>query len=310
MRRVLAIVPWIVANPDHLVSDVASRFGISEKELLDDLSVVYMVGLPPYSPDALVDVQIDEEGRVAIRLADFFSRPLRLTPGQALALVASSEGLLSVPGTDPDGALARAMAKLRVALGGAAAADRVDIDLGSVEADLLEQLRQAAATATEVEIDYYSYNRDVQSTRRIAPWWIFSDSGAWYVHAWCHQAEGERIFRVDRIEASRPLGHPAAVRPEADREGSGVFHPRADHPRVTLDLQPEAAWVVEHFPCEVIEDRSDGTVRATLVVTGQAWLERLLVQVGPAARVVGLSSFDGADRLAAATAGTILSRYR
>ena len=97
MRRVLAIVPWIVANPGQKVGDVAARFGLTEAALLDDLGVVYMVGLPPYSPDALVDVQIDDEGRVTIRLADFFSRPLRLTPGQGLALLASSDGLLSVP---------------------------------------------------------------------------------------------------------------------------------------------------------------------------------------------------------------------
>ncbi|MEL7156256.1 MAG: hypothetical protein AAFN30_06630 [Actinomycetota bacterium] len=106
MRRVLAVVPWIVANPGRKVSEVAARFGLGEDELLADLNVVFMVGLPPYSPDALVDVQIDDEGRVTIELADFFSRPLRLTPDQAVALLASSDGLLSIPGTDPAGALA------------------------------------------------------------------------------------------------------------------------------------------------------------------------------------------------------------
>jgi proteasome accessory factor C len=54
LRRVLAMVPWIVANPGVTVTEVADRFGVPEGELVEDLHVVWMVGLPPYTPDALV----------------------------------------------------------------------------------------------------------------------------------------------------------------------------------------------------------------------------------------------------------------
>jgi proteasome accessory factor C len=312
MRRVLAVVPWIVANPGRPVAEVAARFGLSEKELLDDLGVVYMVGLPPYSPDALVDVEIDDEGRVTIRLADFFSRPLRLTPGQGLALVASSDGLLSIPGTDPDGALARALAKLSGALGldGAGGGERVDVHLGAAEERILDRLRRAAERGTEVEIDYYSYNRDAHSTRAIAPWRVFADAGNWYVHAWCHRAAGERIFRVDRIESLTELERPAAARPDDGAEGQGIFHPRQDDPRITLELQPEAGWVVGSYPCEEVTEGPDGTLTATLVVTAVPWLQRLLVRLGPQARVVAARDLPDAEGLASQTASRILARYR
>ncbi len=312
MRRVLAVVPWIVANPGRKVNEVAERFGLSEKELLDDLGVVYMVGLPPYSPDALVDVQIDDEGRVTIRLADFFSRPLRLTPGQGLALVASSDGLLSIPGTDPDGALARALAKLGAVLGidGDDARRRVDVHLGAAEDQILARLRHAAAAGSEVEIDYHSYNRDARSRREIAPWRVFSDAGNWYLHAWCHRAEGERIFRLDRIAGLTELDRPAAARPDDSDEGQGmIFHPRQDDPRITLELGPEAAWVVQTYPCEDVVETTDGAIRATLVVTAVPWLERLLIRLGSSVRVVEAVGLDGAERLAARTAARILTRY-
>ncbi|MEL6982790.1 MAG: WYL domain-containing protein [Actinomycetota bacterium] len=312
MRRVLAVVPWIVANPGCTVAEVASRFGLSEKELLDDLSVVYMVGLPPYSPDALVDVQIDDDGRVTIRLADFFSRPLRLTPGQGLALLASSDGLLSIPGTDPDGALARALAKLGTALGidGEDGSDPIEVHLGSAEGRLLDQLRHAASTATEVQIDYFSYNRDQHTTRAVATWWVFADGGHWYLHAWCHRAEGERIFRVDRIESLVELGREAAVRPDDGAEGQGIFHPRDDHPRVVLELQPDAGWVVGSYPCEEVVDGDDGVIIATLVITAVPWLERLLVRLGPQARVLETRGLPGSESLAGDAASRILGRYR
>lgn len=309
LRRVLAVVPWIVANPGHRVADVAARFGLREADLLADLEVVYMVGLPPYSPDALIDVQIDDEGRVSILLADYFSRPLRLTPGQGLALLASSEALLSVPGTDPDGALARALDKLAQVVG-VDGADAVDIRLGSAEHDILDQLRLAAAQATEVEITYYSYNRDARTEREVAPWRVFAESGNWYVHAWCHTAEGERIFRVDRIESLTPLQRAAQVPSDGERERIGVFQPREGTPRVTLRLEPDAAWVVDNYPSEQVEPQADGRLTVELAITEVPWLERLLVSLGPQAEVVSADGIEGADRLGSDAAARILARYQ
>lgn len=309
LRRVLAVVPWIVANPGCRVVDVAARFGMREPDLLADLEVVYMVGLPPYSPDALIDVQIDDEGRVSIMLADYFSRPLRLTPSQALALLASSEALLSVPGTDPEGALARALDKLAQVVG-VDGADAVDIRLGSAEHDILDQLRLAAAESTEVEIVYYSYNRDARTERQVAPWRVFADSGNWYVHAWCHTAEGERIFRVDRIEALTPSQQPARVQPDGDSGRVGVLDRREGMARVTLRLNQEAAWVVDSYPSERVEAGPDGDLIVELAVTEIPWLERLLVCLGPQAEVTAADGIEGADRLGRDAADRILARYQ
>ena len=307
LRRVLAVVPWIVANPGHQISDVASRFGLSETDLLADLGVVFMVGLPPYSPDALIDVQIDDEGSVTIQLADYFSRPLRLTPGQGLALLASSEALLSVPGTDPDGALARALDKLAKAVG-IENNDAVDIRLGTAEDSTLDQLRAAAASATEVEIVYYSYNRDATMAREIAPWRVFAESGNWYVHAWCHVAEGERVFRVDRVEELTALGRPAQVQIEAERDQ--VFLAGDETSRVTLLLDPAAGWVVDAYPVEEAVEQPDGRLLVTMAISEIPWLERLLIRLGPGAELVDSNGIERADLLAAAAAARILKRYQ
>lgn len=307
MRRVLAVVPWIVANPGRPVIEVANRFGLSERELLDDLNVVFMIGLPPYSPDALVDVQIDDEGRVTIQLADFFSRPLRLSPDQGLALLASSDGLLSIPGTDPDGALARALQKMGRALG-VGADEALDIHLGDVEASLLNELRELAATGREGRMTYYSYGRDEQTVRTVAPWRVFADSGSWYLHAWCHQAEGERIFRVDRIEELTVLDvvseHPP---PEAESRAT-VFQPQAGDPTVTIRLAPDAFWVADYHPVDVVS-RSDEEVVVRMVISAVPWLERLLVRLGPTAQILESEGLADAGELAGRAARRILDRY-
>ena len=307
MRRVLAVVPWIVANPGHRVRDVADRFGLTEGELLADLNVVFMVGLPPYSPDALIDVRIDDEGRVSIELADFFSRPLRLTPDQAVALLASSDGLLSIPGTDPEGALARALTKLERALG-VDAGEALDIHLGDAPSTVLDELRSAAGAGENVRIVYYSFGRDDRSERVVAPWRVFADAGSWYLQGWCTRADGERVFRVDRIEELERLGTTSRHSPPTEGPVA-VFTPSPGDPTVDLELGPGAAWVADYHPCEVLAREGDTTV-IRLVVSAVPWLERLLIHLGPEARVVGSAGLADADTVGPRAARRLLDRYR
>ncbi len=307
LRRVLAMVPWIVANPGVEVSRVAARFGMTEADVLADLNVVWMVGLPPYTPDALVEVAIEDD-KVWIHYADFFSRPLKLTAGQGLALLAATDGLLSVPGTEVDGPLARALAKLAGVLGVEPDVN-LEVDLGAAEATMLAALRRAADSATDVEIDYYSYGRDERTTRRVSPWRVSATGGAWYLEGYCHSAEGERLFRIDRIEDLRPTGEPSTQRPDDSGLDVRVFHPKADDPKVTLWLAPEAQWVLETYPTESVVTGDDGSSEATLVVTAEPWLERLLLRLGSQARVIAADD-DRTAMLGSAAAARVLARYR
>ncbi|MST32331.1 WYL domain-containing protein, partial [Acidimicrobiaceae bacterium USS-CC1] len=111
LNRLLTIVPWVASNDGPTVQEVCARFNVEEAELLADLDLLFLCGVYPFTPDTLIEVDV-ADGRVWIRFADYFRRPLRLTPGEGLALVAAGEALLAVPGADPDGALAGALAKL------------------------------------------------------------------------------------------------------------------------------------------------------------------------------------------------------
>ncbi len=307
LRRVLAMVPWIVARPGVAVAEVAERFGISEADLVADLEVVWMVGLPPYTPDALVEVTM-EDGRVWIQYADFFARPLRLTPAQGLAMLASSDALLSMPGTDPTGPLARALDKLATALD-VDIDGSLDIDLGAAGSEHLEPLRRAAEQRVWVEIEYYSYGRDAVTRRRIVPDRITANGGAWYVEAWCALAEGDRLFRLDRI-ASLVVSDDVSDRATPAGDEQRLFTADASLDRIRLELRPSARWVIDAYPCEDIVESDDGSVRVTLAVTAERWLERLLLRLGTEAVVVPTESFEGAAELAPVAAANILRRYQ
>jgi proteasome accessory factor C len=311
LRRLLAVLPWIISQgPEGAsIGEACRRFGLTRAQLTADLDTVWMVGLYPYTPDRMIDVLIDGD-RVSIRLAEYFSRPLRLTPDEALGLVVTGRSLSSVPGAEADGPLARGVAKLAAALG--VEADQLHVELGEAEAEVLALLRRAVDERRQVELDYYAYGRDAHGTRTVDPLRVFADQGRWYLLAHDPDRGAERVFRLDRVEAAR-LGSATFEPPPEAKAGSGssvgtrVFSPSPDTPRVVLDLEPDARWVVDHHPVEAVEELGDGRLRATLAVTAQPWLERLLLGLGPEARVVA-----GPDDLVGAGAGAarrILARY-
>lgn len=284
LRRMLALVPWILTHPGVTIGELARRFDVPEPELEADLALLPMCGLPPYTADRLIDVWVGDDGAVSIRLAEYFERPLRLTPSEGVALLVAGRALLAVPGSDQQGPLATALDKLEAALG---ARGVLAIDVGTT--DHLDQLTEAAATGDQLELDYYSFARDEMTTRVVDPRRVFHTLGAWYLAAYCHRAEGERLFRVDRVRAVRPTGKRAPTRPSAGDEElvDLVYRPDPADPRVQLRLRPEAAWVAESLPTEDATPRADGGWDVVLAVSGPAFLERLLLRLGPAAQVVG-----------------------
>lgn len=301
LHRLLALVPWVVARDGPTLAEACARFACTEAELVGDLDLLFLCGLHPYTPDMLIEVDI-ADGRVWIRYADYFARPLRLTPSEGLALLAAGQAVLAAPGADPDGPLARGLGKLAVALG-VDVAQVVDVDLGATRPEVLATLLEAAASSHQVEIDYYSYGRDRWATRAVDPWAVFSTAGQWYMSGWCHSAGDERLFRVDRVHRAATLGTTFA-RPAQPAE-LAVFRPRAQDPRVALELAPSGRWLTEQYPVEEVVELGGGRLRVRLAVSQQAWLERLLLRLGPAATVV-----EGDAGVGRSAACRLLSRYR
>ena len=295
-------MPWIAEHPGAALEEIAARFGVSEAELEHDLELLPLCGLPPYTPDRLIEVEI-VDGHVWIRFAEYFDRPLRFSAEEGLALLTAGRALLAVPGSDERGALATALDKLAGALG---ATEGLSVEVG--EPPHLDALRRAADTRERVEIDYYSFGRNATTSRKIDPRSVFHAFGHWYAAAYCHQAQDDRLFRLDRIRAVRPTGeHFDPTAGEEPDFGESVYHPRTDDPRVTLELDAAATWVVESYPSEEVEERPDGSWRVVLAVSERAWLERLLLELGPAARVVAPAELQ---TVGAEAADRLLTRYR
>ncbi|HXZ62636.1 MAG TPA: WYL domain-containing protein [Acidimicrobiales bacterium] len=303
LRRLLALVGWLAQVGEAPIDVAARRFGMTEQELVAELELAACCGTPPYTPDTLMEIEVSERSVRAFLPAEY-ARPRRLTPAEGFAVAASARLLLAVPGSDDD-ALGRALAKLDAALG---SREAVGLDVDAPEH--LGVVRQAAEEGRSLDIDYLSGSRDEVTSRTVEPVQVVTIDGHWYLDAWCHRAGDMRRFRVDRIEAVRPVAvaEPAGARPPARvRPLDEMFVPGPGAIEVHLQLGPGAQWVPESVPVRALRRATDGTVTdVVLDVSGMAWFERLLLQLGPEARVVRPPELTG---LAAEAARGVLARY-
>ena len=62
MKRLVAAIPWIVAQDGASLDEISDRFDYPRDLLVADLrEVVFFVGVPPYTPDTLIEVDIDDD---------------------------------------------------------------------------------------------------------------------------------------------------------------------------------------------------------------------------------------------------------
>ncbi|GAA5163036.1 helix-turn-helix transcriptional regulator [Ornithinimicrobium tianjinense] len=300
LARLLTMVPWLLNRQGIDLASAAAELGVSEAQVVDDLELLFVCGLPGHYPDDLIDARW-EDGRVFVSNADTISRPLRLTRDEALALIVALRALADTPGLTQHDAIDRALAKLEAAAGeSASTAAAVSVDLEQpLDPDLAASLRDALARARRVHLRYTVASRDETTERDVDPIRVVGVDGRWYLEGWCHRAEGVRLFRLDRVEELRVLdvdGTPPADLPPREL-GAGVYRAAPEDLVVTLHLEPGSAWIAETVPVERVDRRDDGSLEVVLRVADPAWLRRLVWRqagqvrvLAPAELVVGVGA--------------------
>lgn len=299
LRRILVLLPYAIRHPGVGVDELSRKFGVKKQDLVADLNLVFLCGLPGYGPGDLIDVAVEDD-RVFVRMADYFSAPLKLTPAEAVALYAGAAAMADLPDMAEADALRRALQKLGRALG-ASGAESAPIQVtGSSGASAhMQTLRDALLQQRRVHLEYFSASRGELTDRSVDPWGLFTALGRWYLIALDHSSGEERMFRVDRIRSARMLGEPAEVPAEfdADRYRGAFVRRETNGPFMEMEIAPEVArWFEEYYPIAQSRGLPDGWQAVKLAYSGERWAASLLLQLGADVRNVRPSEVLGAAR--------------
>ena len=299
LTRILSMLPWVIANPGSTVDEVCERFGYARSDLVKDLNLVFVCGLPGYGPGDLMEAFVDED-EVVVDLADYFARPVRLTAAEALMLLSAGLAVLSSGEAPP--ALATAVAKLQAVV--LPEEGTVDIDLAA-EPDALATFRGAAARGEVLAITYTAIGSGETTRREIEPWVVSATLGNWYVTGHCRLAGAERVFRIDRVRDVERTGETFEP-PEVTPPPTIRYTPGVDDITVRLDLSPAAAWVADYYPVSVVDER-EGHKVVDFSSGDPAVPARLVLRLGGSAVIV---AGEEVERAAGELRDRILARYR
>ena len=311
MGRLLALVPYIQSRREVPLEEAAAEFGVKPAQIIKDLNVLWFCGLPGLGMGDLIEVDMDAlegEGVIRVSNADYLTRPLRLDSSEASALIVALRALREGSGDDVRPIVDRTLGKLEAAAGdGASLAAQVDLHLPSQDAAtaaVRDQLAKAVEAGRQVRIDYYVPARDESTARVVDPLRLVTAQGNDYLDAWCHLAEDQRLFRLDRISSAEVLDSEVAdhtdLRPRDLADG--IFRPSPDDAQVTLLLEPDSRWVAEYYPTDDTEEAGEGRLRVRLRAGNPEWLVRLLLRLGGTVSVEESAEVSAAVKAAAVAA--------
>ena len=305
LRRLLALVPYVVSRQAVGLSETAAAFGMTERELIDDLNLAWCVELKSPEPYCPIDLSY-EDGLVTIGQAESIARPLRLAADEASALLVALR-MLAEAGGDGD-AVTRLVAKIEDAAGASAApSSQVTIQIDRPNGPGVPAAIDAAlAAGKRVHLRYYVAGRDEATERDVDPIKLLVDldQGRTYLRGWCRLAEGVRNFRLDRVLDVEVLDLPAEAHEEEEPfDGvGGLFRPSEADVRVELELAVGGRWLAEYYTCESLTELEEGRLRVVIRTPDTSWVIRRALRLGEDCRVIAPAELAEEVRAAAAAA--------
>lgn len=196
VSRLLDLVPYLSTHSHISLKELSREFGVSEKEMANELTALSMCGLPGYTPYELIEVFFDS-GFVTINNHEALDIPRALTTLEAASLLIGLEILREShqEGSDEYSRVSELIDQIRQLIGSSIVVER-GLD-NSHQVDV-----EAAIAAREtIEISYLSPSRDELTIRKVDPLSLENNHGFTYLIAYCHLSSEVRNFRLDRVHS-------------------------------------------------------------------------------------------------------------
>ena len=292
VSRALDLVPYLSTHSHISLKELATEFGVTEKEMSHELTNLSMCGLPGYTPYELIEVFFDS-GFVSINNHDALDIPRALTNVEIASLLIGLELMRDTATEEHSGAVAQIdtlVIQLQKLIGNSI---EVKDDPQTVFRSLIES---AIASRKIVEISYTSPVRDEISLREVSPLSIYTEAPFTYLSAYCHVAEGFRNFRLDRVIDVRETAKDSLSK-KAPSESS------SEKIEVGLKVFRNRRNISELLQLEPISQ--DGQVKVDIY--SPEWLIRAAIASSPDLLV---EKPDSLKAQIASTAQNILALYR
>lgn len=290
--RLLDLVPYINTHQGIALKDLAAVFEVSNAQMVNDLTTLWMCGLPGYTPLELMDLDF-ESGYVNISNAPTLAKPRSVTFDEGVALILGLDLLRASIPTDRSDLLEK-IDSLSARLSSIINLNSTFSVVAPVNQGVSAAITEALASRSSLEIEYHSMYRDEITQRTIFPIEIIEVEGQQYLSSYCYSASDFRQFKLDRIQKA-----------VVTQESKTIPEDANDTKRINsrLKVLKPTREIAERFSRQDLKAGSEFDFQTY----SQQWLERSILSSGDG---VALLTPPEIRASIAQTAQSMLDRYK
>lgn len=293
--RTMDLIPYILENPGVSIGKLAKQFSVTEKQIESDLQLVFMCGLPGYTPYELIDL-IFEDGVVSIIDPQVLDKPRRFTKSE-LVVIALGLQLLGELSTS-DGARLSKIKLLSNKITQLGGSNSIIFAPSSSKSPFVEVISKAISSKKSLTIQYQSLVKDEVSIRTVFPHNLYFMNGNLYLSAVDLAAKADRVFKVELIKTCE-VGND--ISSEVVNENNSTIE-------VVLDVQKTYKNFIERNSSIItaVEEQKN-CFRVHLKLSNLEWLKRSILSNSPGIMVISPSLLA---QEVAALATSLLASYQ
>ena len=263
--RLLDLVPYINTHQGIALKDLASVFEVSNAQMVNDLTTLWMCGLPGYTPLELMDLDF-ESGYVNISNAPTLAKPRSVTFDEGVALILGLDLLRASIPTDRSDLLEK-IDSLSARLSSIINLNSTFSVIAPINQGVSAAIDEALASRSSLEIEYHSMYRDEITQRTIFPIEIIEVEGQQYLSSYCYSATDFRQFKLDRIQKA-----------VVTQESKTIPEDATDTQRINsrLKVLKPTREIAERFSRQDLKAGSEFDFQTY----SQQWLERSILSSG------------------------------
>ena len=272
--RTMDLVPYILENPGISTIDLAAKFSVTQKQIEKDLQLIFLCGLPGYTPYELIDLTF-EDGIVSIIEPQVLTKPRNFSSNEMVVIKLGLEILREINVNEPN-KLDKISTLLQKVHRGTDQ-DSVLLAKEISSSPYYTVINTAISQRKQLSIEYQSVSKDQLSTRLIVPYNISMLNGNLYLSAYDMDRQSDRVFKLDLISKCE-IGE----RTELDLVKSTSIDQI-----VELMVDVKLTNFIERNTSIIVDQRltADG-IKVTLKVNNLEWISRAVISYAPNITVI------------------------
>jgi predicted DNA-binding transcriptional regulator YafY len=268
------LVPYILENPGISTIDLAAKFSVTQKQIEKDLQLIFLCGLPGYTPYELIDLTF-EDGIVSIIEPQVLTKPRNFSSNEMVVIKLGLEILREINVNEPN-----KLDKISTLLQKVHRETDQDSVLLAKEissSPYYSVINTAISQRKQLSIEYQSVSKDQLSTRLIVPYNISMLNGNLYLSAYDMDRQSDRVFKLDLISKCE-IG---------DRTESDLVKSTSIDQIVELMVDVRLTNFIERNTSIIVDQRltADG-IKVTLKVNNLEWISRAVISYAPNITVI------------------------